>query len=196
MTNNNQHGLKEFEDAVALAGFTRIYDIVDYEVFTRRHGMVAYIASYARTYIETAPNTRRCDLMVADHGQDRDAVRKLLGASMSVWARTPNTPVNNVARPKDMLQSSDEWFDLWVTFDAAVPRATATEEPEETQEPASSEEQYFDENGTPIEIITDESDTVVVARPLTMDERPNVTVPFEEIQRKWLDKLMGRTPRT
>ena len=41
-----------------------------------------------------------------------------------------------------------------------------------------------------------ESDTVVVARPLTMDERPNVTVPFEEIQRKWLDKLMGRTPRT
>ena len=32
MTNNNQHGLKEFEDAVALAGFTRIYDIVDYEV--------------------------------------------------------------------------------------------------------------------------------------------------------------------
>ena len=183
MINNNQHGLKEFEDAVALAGFTRIYDIVDYEVFTRRHGMVAYIANY--TYGNTtAANTRRCDLMVADHGQDRDAVRKLLGASMSVWARTPNTPVDNVARPKDMLQSSDEWFDLWITFDAAVPRATATEEPEETQEPASSEEQYFDEDGTPIEIITDESDTVVVARPLTMDKRPNVTVPFEEIQRK------------
>ena len=77
-----------------------------------------------------------------------------------------------------------------------MPRATATEEPEETQEPASSEEQYFDEDGTPIEIITDESDTVVVARPLTMDERPNVTVSYEEIQRKWLDKLMGRTPRT
>lgn len=192
MINNNQHGLKEFEDAVALAGFTRIYDIVDYEVFTRQHGMVAYIANYA--YGQNAPaNTRRCDLMVADHSQDRDAVRKLLGASMSVWARTPNTPVDSVARPKDMLQSSDEWFDLWVTFDAAVPRATATEEPEETQEPASSEEQYFDENGTPI---TDESDTVVVARPLTMDERPNVTVSYEEIQRKWLDKLMGRTPRT
>ena len=195
MINNNQHGLKEFEDAVALAGFTRIYDIVDYEVFTRRHGMVAYIANY--TYGNTtAANTRRCDLMVADHGQDRDAVRKLLGASMSVWARTPNTPVDNVARPKDMLQSSDEWFDLWVTFDAAVPRATATEEPEETQEPASSEEQYFDEDGTPIEIITDESDTVVVARPLTMDERPNVTVPWPEIARKYQDRLMGRTPRT
>ena len=195
MNKNNQHGLKEFEDAVALAGFTRIYDIVDYEVFTRQHGMVAYIANYA--YGQNAPaNTRRCDLMVADHSQDRDAVRRLLHTSMSVWARTPNTPVDSVARPKDMLQSSDEWFDLWVTFDAAVPRATATEEPEETQEPASSEEQYFDENGTPIEIIIDESDTVVVARPLTMDERPNVTVSYEEIQRKWLDKLMGRTPRT
>ena len=195
MINNNQHGLKEFEDAVALAGFTRIYDIVDYEVFTRQHGMVAYIANYA--YGQNAPaNTRRCDLMVADHSQDRDAVRRLLHTSMSVWARTPNTPVDNMARPKDKLQASDEWFDLWVTFDAAVPRATATEEPEETQEPASSEEQYFDENGTPIEIITDESDTVVVARPLTMDERPNVTVSYEEIQRKWLDKLMGRTPRT
>lgn len=196
MNKNNQHGLKEFEAAMTAAGFTRIYDIVDYEVFTRQHGMVAYIANYV--YGQNAPaNTRRCDLMVADHSQDRDAVRRLLHTSMSVWARTPNTPVDNMARPKDKLQASDEWFDLWITFDAAVPRAASTNEPEvEQPKDVSTEEEYLDENGEPVEIIVDDDDTVVVSRPLTMAERPNVTVPWSVITRNFQDKLMGRTPRT
>ena len=78
-----------------------------------------------------------------------------------------------------------------------MPRAVAIEEPEADQQPATAPEaQYFDENGDPVDIIIDEADAVVVGRPLTMDERPNVTVPWSEIARKYQDRLMGRTPRT